>query len=188
MSSNIKTLGDAFRHLAKLIEEYEEPTPVATQFDGGFKIGDEVTFVSGGYPQGIKGVVADHEAAASVKGYVPVVRDDNGRKDVFPAKRTILTSSLEAYAPVKEVPPTKEELFEFNLDLLECAEDEDCEVEFLYRKEDGSVRLRHVKNVVLIEDTRDNGNDYIICLDLDADAPRQFRIERIIDRARIVND
>jgi len=161
----------------------------------GFLEGDKVVYVGSVYKSGLNGTVKFHATRAFRDGEVPVIRADNNAEDVFPARSTILASSLEQYdkpeQPWYKGEPTGDR-DEWNERILRAAAEEGFHVTFLYEKprslaylsdDEPTPETRRVtiSSVTSLPSAYDFGDSVVHAKGFDTGrhAPRNFRLDRI---------
>lgn len=161
----------------------------------GFAEGDEVVYIASMYPRGLRARVKAHLDRPTLDGEVPVVRADNGRTDVFPARGTVLALNLSYYMPE---PPAEEWTKpdgkpDWNLRILKAAAEDGFAVEFTYEKPIPALRMRYAwEQPRKVQETKrctiskvnslgpNDADSRISAYDLDKNEPRTFRLDRII--------
>lgn len=211
--SNISALASAVTELATAVRDQRDSAPVAITNNftdtgagtySGFNEGDEVVYVGSIYKEGLKAKVKFHTARTFRDGEVPVVRADNNQNDVWPARSTILASSLRFYARPKTQPrwyhqtPSGDHKT-WNIRVLEEAATEGLTVRFVYEKPAerfapswSSERTTRVVEVKKFNRLGFNDADAIVSgIDTNVssgEANRNFRLDRIQGYVTVVEE
>lgn len=194
---------DAIKDLTKLIESKPQTVNVSNRFLGGatavepepqqenfcgFLEGDKVLYVSSVYKSGLPGTVKFHNTRAFRDDEVPVIRADSNVEDVFPARSTILASSLEHFVAPEPEPWYKGDpdgnMYEWNERILRAAEADGFYVSFLYSKPESltpQAKRVTISRITTTPPAYDMGDSVItaVAYDPESHGPRNFRLDRI---------